>query len=258
MIQISPVIINFFINFDFPQNILREQFNVKESDEWFEEINNNKEETHRQEWPCWSLPSLWCENFSVSVASQPSLGVFFDWEQKLIWQKLVGATHPICKSQVKYRCKLRSSHYNCVKSIVIHRRLLIYIVEHSFLDKVKDSHSKDSNWEQHRQTEPIHKCHKDSIQHHTVLVVHQIDWTWVEIYIALYGGLFGWESISSKPSVQQSKDKSHCPIYGKVKKWVKCIKDHRGYKHFSSLPKESRIEVSLVAINYAKRKWLLF
>jgi len=58
MIQISPVIINFFIYFDFPQNILREQFNVKENDEWFEEINNNKEETHRQEWPCWSLPSL--------------------------------------------------------------------------------------------------------------------------------------------------------------------------------------------------------
>jgi len=136
--------------------------------------------------------------------------------------------------------------------------LPIRVVKHGLLDKVEYDESQNRDGEENGQAETVHEGDEADVEDGAVLVVHEVDWARVEVYVALHGGLFGGLLIAGESAVHQSERCTHQPVSDELQQWVVSIKNHRANQRITNLLKKVRVKVTIRSLIKANgREWLL-
>jgi putative component of toxin-antitoxin plasmid stabilization module len=141
---------------------------------------------------------------------------------------------------------------------IIHGRLPIRVVKHGLLDKVEYEECQNRDGEENGQAEAVHEGDEADVEDGAVLVVHEVDWARVEVYVVLHGGLLCGLLVAGEAAIHQSERCTHQPVSDEFQQWVVSIKNHRANQRITNLLKKVRVKVSTRSFVKANgREWLL-
>ena len=98
---------------------------------------------------------------------------------------------PVAEEHHKDRCPLKEVECSVVQRFIVHWRALEEVSNQNGVDNVQVEESERSDWEEDRQSHPVHKCDPNSVQNGRILVEDQVVGTRVERNVLLLGDALG-------------------------------------------------------------------
>ena len=180
----------------------------------------------------------------------------------IIAEELLVRGHPVGEADVEERSELELPEDVVGEAFIIHGRHDIAVEEHELLDHVEHQEGKHSNWEQDRHAETIEEGDVGNCEDGRVLVVHEVDWAFIGVDIALNrSALSGLVDTSSSrelaATVEASEEDTHSPVTNNFDDWVVDIEDHCTNNNISNSAEPGRVEVGKDTIGQPEADGLL-